>query len=65
MLVLNGGWDQNGVEPEVLPWAEAVRAQAATHTLVHDLRRRLAAGCLPVFTSDATRRRVVPAGRRR
>jgi IS1 family transposase len=28
------------------------RTQAAAHTVVHDLRRRLAPGSLPVFTSD-------------
>ncbi len=28
------------------------RTQNAAHTVVHDLRRRLASGCLPVFTSD-------------
>jgi hypothetical protein len=31
------------------------RTQAAAHTLVHDLRHRLAPGCLPVFTSDGLR----------
>jgi IS1 family transposase len=28
------------------------RTQAAAHGVVHDLRQRLAPGCLPVFTSD-------------
>jgi len=28
------------------------RTQAAAHTVVHDLRGRLAPGCIPVFTSD-------------
>ena len=28
------------------------RTQAAAHAVVHDLRQRLAPGCLPVFTSD-------------
>lgn len=28
------------------------RTQHAAHTVVHDLRHRLAPGCLPVFTSD-------------
>jgi IS1 family transposase/transposase-like protein len=31
------------------------RTQTAAHTLVHDLRHRLAPGCLPVFTSDGLR----------
>jgi IS1 family transposase len=29
------------------------RTQAAAHTVVHTLRKRLASDCLPVFTSDA------------
>jgi hypothetical protein len=28
------------------------RTQDAVHALVHDLRQRLAPGCVPVFTSD-------------
>jgi len=30
----------------------AARRQDAAHTLIHDLRQRLAAGCLPVLRSD-------------
>ena len=49
-------WVATDAVSKVIPVLHlGARTQAAAHTLVHDLRQRLAPGCLPVFTSNGLR----------
>jgi IS1 family transposase len=48
-------WLWRAIDPisKIIPVLQlGARTQNAAHTVVHDLRRRLASGCLPAFTSD-------------